>query len=109
MRSVRISKTYGQALSQRARFFTRAHAARRDWESKLEEHARLEEREPVSRFPFKSPCWASWEIDFAVHVVLARMVEEKYPEMAERLRNASPRWGWRARARRQIPRAHTPD
>ena len=68
-------------------------------ETKLEEHARLEEREPVSRFPFKSPCWASWEIDFAVHVVLARMVEEKYPEMAERLRNTSPRWGWRARGR----------
>ena len=65
---------------------------------KLEEHARLEEREPVSRFPFKSPCWASWAIDFAVHVVLARMIEEKYPEIAKRLRNASPRWGWRARA-----------
>jgi hypothetical protein len=72
---------------------------------KLEEHARLEEREPVSRFPFKSPCWASWAIDFAVHVVLARMVEEKYPQIAKRLRNTSPRWGWRARAgfKRDVP------
>lgn len=45
-----------------------------------------------SKFWFKSPCWAFREIDFSVHVLLAAMMEEKYPNYAKQLRSTSPRW-----------------
>ncbi len=55
----------------------------------IEEHA----REPRSRFWFRSPCWASAQVDFAVHRVLPAMLREKSPKVAARLVATSPRWG----------------
>ena len=56
-----------------------------------------EEREPVSRFWFGSPCRFVRSIDRMVHVWLPEAITEKYPELAVYLRSTSPRWGrsWR--------------
>ena len=60
-------------------------------------HARATEGLPHSRFFFGSPCRFMRGIDFAVHIVLPEMVEEKHPMWACYLRSTSPRWGkaWR--------------
>lgn len=60
-------------------------------------YASTYEREPKSRFFFGSPCRFVRSIDYAVHVVLPEMLEEKHPMWACYLRSTSPRWGgtWR--------------
>ena len=55
--------------------------------------AKATEQQPVSRFPWGSPCRFVRTIDVAVHVLLPGMIEEKYPELATYLRSTSPRWG----------------
>jgi hypothetical protein len=69
-----------------------------DWD-KLADHATEHELDPVSRFSVGgkglSPCANFRLIDFAVHVLLPEMLAEKYPNAAEKLRQTSPRWGWR--------------
>jgi hypothetical protein len=56
-----------------------------------------QERKPVSRFWFGSPCRFIRSIDVIVHVWLPGAITEKYPELAIYLRSTSPRWGgaWR--------------
>jgi hypothetical protein len=59
---------------------------------------RTNEREPVSRFWFGSPCRFIRWVDATVHVWLPAALEERYPVMACYLRSTSPRWGraWRS-------------
>jgi hypothetical protein len=59
--------------------------------------ARTTESRPQSRFFFGSPCRFVRSIDYAVHIVLPEMVEERHPMWACYLRTTSPRWGkaWR--------------
>ena len=44
-----------------------------------------------------SPCAQSIQVDFAVHRVLPAMIRERFPGLAGRLEDTSPRWGRRAR------------
>lgn len=63
----------------------------------LKAHAHLHEKHPVSRFEIDgqglSPCALSEDTDFAVHVLLPEMMRDRYPKVAQRLRETSPRWG----------------
>ena len=66
------------------------------WDVNLREclsFARATEQEPVSRFPWGSPCRFVRTIDVIVHVLLPAALEERYPELATYLRSTSPRWG----------------
>lgn len=66
------------------------------WDIRLQESrvfAEATEQQPVSRFPWGSPCRFLRSIDLAVHVLLPQALEEKYPELAFYLRSTSPRWG----------------
>jgi hypothetical protein len=55
------------------------------------------QREPRSRFIFRSPCYFIRSIDITVHIVFPEMIESVFPALAHYLRYASPRWGrsWR--------------
>ena len=65
--------------------------------SRCRDYAEAYEDKPTSRFFFGSPCRFIRQIDYAVHVVLPEMVEEKHPLWACYLRSTSPRWGKRWR------------
>lgn len=66
----------------------------------LTQHSEAHEGAPQSRLNIggrgASICANSREADFATHVLLPEMLQEKYPELAQRLRETSPRWGWRS-------------
>ena len=61
----------------------------------IEAHIDLEAR-ARSRFG-TSPCAQSIQVDLAVHRVLPAMIRERFPLLAGRLEDTSPRWGRRAR------------
>jgi len=70
------------------------------WALRLSEtilRASQHESEPVSRYPWGSPCRFVRTIDLTVHVVFPTMLEESHPTWATYLRTTSPRWGqtWR--------------
>lgn len=60
---------------------------------KLKSHCSIFEREPQSRFWFRSPCYHVRTIDFTCHRVVPAMLIEKYPNLALKLAETSPRWG----------------
>lgn len=70
------------------------------WAVRLSEtilRASQHESEPVSRYPWGSPCRFVRSIDLTVHVVFPGMLEDRHPAWATYLRTTSPRWGrtWR--------------
>lgn len=76
---------------------------------KLKAHAADHENNPISRLKLGSPCARNKNIDFAVHVWLPTILQEKHPELAKRLQDTSPRWGHRHDEPLNLPKPLNPD